>query len=205
TQQWLTGPQFLNDGVTPITVTTTKKGYDQTYTGADGSAPFTYQVTLTPNIVLRQNVAAYDAGNDEIAWNMGYRNVKFYPDNTSTSRNQNNDVPVFRYSDILLMKAESILRGGTATQGQTAVSLVNQIRARRTTAAALTSVTLDELYAERNREFTWEAWHRNDMIRFGKYEGTWGFKTDASVNHRIFPIPTSAFAVNPALTQNPGY
>ena len=204
-RQWLTGLQFLNDGVTPVTVTTTKKGYDQFYTGSDGGAAYTYQVNLTPDIILRQDVATYDAGNDEIAWNMGYRNIKFYPDNTSTSRNQNNDVPVFRYSDIILTKAESILRGGAPTQGQTAVSLVNQIRTNRTTSPALGSVTLEDLYAERNREFAWESWHRNDMIRFGKYEGKWGFKTDADPNHRIFPIPTSAFTVNPALTQNPGY
>ena len=204
-KQWLTGLQFLNDGVTPVTVTTTKKGYDQFYTGSDGGAAYTYQVNLTPDIILRQSVDTYDVGNDEIAWNMGYRNIKFYPDNTSTSRNQNNDIPVFRYSDIILMKAEAILRGGAPTQGQTAVSLVNQIRTNRTTSPALSNVTLEDIYAERSREFAWESWHRNDMIRFGKYEGKWGFKTDADPNHRIFPIPTSAMTVNPALTQNPGY
>lgn len=204
-KQWLTGLQFMNDGVTPVTVTTTKKGYDQFYTGSDGGAAYTYQVNLTPDIILRQDVATYDAGNDEIAWNMGYRNIKFYPDNTSTSRNQNNDVPIFRYSDIILMKAEAILRGGSPTQGQTALTLVNQIRTNRTTSPALSSVTLEDLYAERSREFAWESWHRNDMIRFGKYEGKWGFKTDTDINRRIFPIPTSAFTVNPALTQNPGY
>ena len=203
--QWLTGLQFMNDGVTPVTVTTTKKGYDQTYTGSDGATAYTYQVNLTPDIILRQDVPTYDCGNDEIAWNMGYRNIKFYPDASSISRNQNNDVPVFRYSDIILMKAEAILRGGTPTQGQTAVSLVNQLRTNRTTSAALSSVTLDDVYAERCREFSWETWHRNDMIRFGRYEGKWGFKTDADVNRRIFPIPTNAFTVNPALTQNPGY
>lgn len=203
--QWLKGLQFMNDGVTPVTITTTKKGYDQFYTGSDGGAAYTYQVNITPEITLRQDVATFDLGNDEIAWNMGYRNVKFYPDASSTSRNQNNDVPVFRYSDILLMKAEAILRGGSPTLGQTALSLVNQLRANRTTTAALGSVALDDIYAERCREFTWETWHRNDMIRFGKYEGKWGFKTDADVNHRIFPIPTGAFTVNPSLTQNPGY
>ncbi|WP_254448465.1 RagB/SusD family nutrient uptake outer membrane protein [Spirosoma rhododendri] len=203
--QWLTGPQFLNDGVTPVTVTTTKKGYDQFYTGSDGGASYTYQVTLTPQVLLRQDVASFDCGNDEIAWNMGYRNIKFYPDASSTSRNQNNDIPLFRYSDIILMKAEAILRGGTPTLGHTALSLVNQLRANRTTSAALTSIDLDGMFVERSREFAYETWHRNDMIRFGKYEGKWGFKTDADVNHRIFPIPTSAFTVNPALTQNPGY
>lgn len=204
-RQWLTGPQFLADGVTPATVTTTKKGYDQFYTGSDGAASYTYQIDIKPEIVLRQDVNSFDAGNDEIAWNMGYRNIKFYPDATSLNRNQKNDIPLLRYSDILLMKAEAILRGGTSTMGQTAISLVNELRAQRTTSPALTTITLEGIYAERCRELVWESWHRNDMIRFGKYEDKWGFKTDADVNHRIFPIPTSALQLNRALVQNPGY
>jgi len=160
---------------------------------------------VTPDVVLRQSVASFDCGNDEVAWNMGYRDIKFYPDATSSSRNQNNDIPVFRYSDILLMKAEAILRGGTATGGATALSLVNSLRAQRTTSAAWTDITLDSVYNERSREFTQESWHRNDMIRFGKYENSWGFKTDADVHHRIFPIPNSALKLNPALKQNDGY
>jgi len=202
-KQWLTGLQFRPDGVTPIMITTTLKGYDQFFAGTN--APYTYQLNLTPNIVLRQSVPLFDCGNDEIAWNMGYRNIKFYPDATSTSRNQNNDIPMFRYSDIILMKAEAILRGGTATLGHTALSLVNNLRANRTTSAPLATVTLNDMFAERSREFAWEGWHRNDVIRFGKYEGTWGFKTNTETYRRIFPIPTSAMAVNPALTQNPGY
>ncbi len=202
--QWLTGLQYYSNG-TPVTVSTTNIGYDQYYKGSDPNEKKVYQVNLTPDVVLRQDVAAFDAGNDEVAWNMGYRNIKFYPDATSLNRNQNNDIPVFRYSDILLMKAEAIVRGGAATLGSTAVSLVNQVRSQRTTAAALTSVDLEFLYAERSREFAFEGWHRNDMIRFGKYEGKWGYKTNADKYRRIFPIPRSAFQLNPNLKQNPGY
>jgi hypothetical protein len=204
-RQWLTGLQFMNDGTTPVMVTTTKKGYDQFYTGSDGGAAYTYQVNLTPDIIPRQSQTLFDLGNDEIAWNMGYRNIKFYPDATSTNRNQKNDVPFLRYSDILLMKAESILRGGGVTLGQTADALVNMVRSNRTTSSALSGVTLEELYKERSREFSWEAWHRNDMIRFGKYEGQWGYKTNTDVRRRVFPIPTNAMVLNPALTQNDGY
>jgi hypothetical protein len=104
------------------------------------------------------------------------------------------------------MKAEAILRGGNATNGHTALSLVNTLRAVRTTSAAWTDITLDDIYAERCREMSWELWHRNDMIRFGKYENPWGLgKTNTDVNRRLFPIPTSARAKNPNLTQNPGY
>jgi hypothetical protein len=208
--QWLTGLQYWPDGQ-PLMVQTTNKGYDASYSGASPAATYTYQLNLTPGMQFRAaatgaNAALFDFGNDEIAWNMGYRNIKFYPDYTNTvSRNQNNDVPIFRYSDIILMKAEAILRGGAPTQGQTALSLANQLRAVRTTSAAWITINTDSIYNERAREFSWECWRRNDMIRFGRFEDAYGFKTDADVNHRIFPIPTTALSTNATLTQNPGY
>ena len=98
------------------------------------------------------------------------------------------------------------MRGGTATLGHTALSLTNALRAVRTTSAALGAVTLSDIYAERCRELSWECWMRNDMIRFGRFEDAWGLsKTNSETYRRIFPIPTSAIAVNPKLTQNPGY
>lgn len=203
-KQWLYGPQYWDDG-TPIMVSTTKKGYDQFYTGADGSDPYVYPLVIDTSIKLRQNPTLLDCGNDEIAWNQGARNIKFYPDANSTTRNQSNDVPVFRYSDIILMKAEAILRGGTPTMGQSALDLVNMVRSNRSTSPAWSSVTLDDLYKERCREFTWECWHRNDMIRFGKFEDSYGFKTNADTYRRIFPIPSGALSTNSKLVQNPGY
>lgn len=202
-QQWITGKQFDYKGV-PVNVSTTKKGYDEDYTGADASVALEYQVEITPDVVIKKP-ASFDLGNDEKAWNMGYRNNKFYCDSTSATRNQNNDVPLFRYADVLLMKAEAILRGGTATGGQTALSLVNTLRAKRTTSPAWTSVTLDLIYAERIRELSWETWHRNDMIRFGKFEESWAAKTDNNPQKRLLPIPTNALQLNKALKQNPGY
>ncbi|MBL7739948.1 MAG: RagB/SusD family nutrient uptake outer membrane protein [Chitinophagaceae bacterium] len=204
--QWLTGLQYWPDG-SPIMVRTTNLGYDQFYTGGSPGTAYTYHLNISPlGNVSRLGAGSYDVGRDELAWNTGYRNSKYQADPGSITRNQNNDIPVFRLSDIVLMKAEAILRGGTATLGHTALSLVNMVRAVRTTSAAWTSVTLDDLYAERSREMSWECWHRNDMIRFGKYENTWGLgKTNADTYRRIFPIPTSAIATNPNLAQNTGY
>lgn len=204
--QWLTGLQYWPDG-SPIMIRTTNSNYDQFYSGGAGSTNITYHLNLTPlGNSTRLGANSYDLGRDELAWNTGYRNIKFLPDPNSTTRNQNNDVPVFRYSDILLTKAEAILRGGTATLGHTALSLVNALRAVRTTSAALGTVTLSDIYAERCRELSWECWMRNDMIRFGRFEDPWGLsKTNSETYRRIFPIPTSAIAVNPKLTQNPGY
>lgn len=200
--QWLYGYQYWPDG-NPIIVMTTKQGYDQTYTAADKADSLSYHLFIDSAITLRQDASILDVGNDEKAWNMGIRNVKFLPDPNSSSRNQSNDIPVFRYSDVLLMKAEAILRGGTSSA--TPLSLVNQVRSNRTTSAALTTVTLDNLYAERCREFSWECWHRNDMIRFGKFEDKYGFKTNSDTYRRIFPIPTNALNTNSKLVQNDGY
>jgi hypothetical protein len=204
-KQWLTGLQYWDDG-SPIMVRTTNLGYDQFYSGGSPAAVYTYQLNLTPLTGSRLGAGAYDLGRDEIAWNTGYRNIKFYPDANSVTRNQNNDAPIFRFSDIILMKAEAIQRGGTPTMSHTALSLVNLVRGQRTTSPALTALTLDDIYAERSREMSWECWHRNDMIRFGKYENPWGLaKTNTDTYRRIFPIPTNAFTTNPNLTQNTGY
>jgi hypothetical protein len=103
------------------------------------------------------------------------------------------------------MKAEAILRGGSPTLGHTALSLVNMIRDNRSTSPAWTSVTLEDLFNERGREFVYECWRRNDMIRFDKFEDSWGFKTNDETYRRILPIPTDAMVLNPLLEQNPGY
>jgi hypothetical protein len=208
-KQWLTGQQYWQDG-TPIMVATTNLGYNQFYTGGSASTAYVYPLVITPltaSSVRSGTTSNFDLGNDEIAWNIGIRNIKFLADYTNTiSRNQNNDVPLFRYSDILLMKAEAILRGGTATLGATPLSLVNQIKAVRTTTAALTSVDLNVVYSERCKELAWETWHRNDMIRFGKFENSYGIgKTNTDTYRRIFPIPSTALATNANLVQNPGY
>ncbi|MNI41143.1 SusD family protein [compost metagenome] len=205
-KQWLTGPQYWPDG-SPIMVSTTNLGYDQFYTGSAPAGALTYALNLTPLSSSRLGAGSYDLGKDEIAWNTGYRNIKFLPDYTNpTNRNQNNDMPLFRYSDIILMKAEAIFRGGTPTLGATALGLVNSVRSNRTTSAPLGALTLDVLYNERSKEFTWETWHRNDMIRFGKFENAYGLsKTNTDTYRRIFPIPSTAIATNNTLVQNPGY
>ncbi|MEO6732954.1 MAG: RagB/SusD family nutrient uptake outer membrane protein [Ferruginibacter sp.] len=205
-KQWLSGLQYWQDG-SPIMVRTTNLGYDQFYTGASPAATYTYHLNLFPLTTSRLGASSFDLGKDEIAWNTGTRNIKFLADYTNTtSRNQNNDVPIFRYADILLMKAEAIFRGGTPTLGATALSLMNLVRSNRTTSPALAAITLDDIYAERCRELAWESWHRNDMIRFGKFEAAYGLgKVNAEPHRRIFPIPTTAMTNNPSLTQNPGY
>ncbi|MET0571232.1 MAG: RagB/SusD family nutrient uptake outer membrane protein, partial [Pedobacter agri] len=59
---------------------------------------------------------------------------------------------------------------------------------------------------ERGRELAWEGWRRNDLIRFGKYQGKWGFKAGNEGAYRdIFPIPATELVLNKNLKQNTGY
>jgi hypothetical protein len=133
----------------------------------------------------------------------GIRVIK-YPIDYTGGDNSNNDYVYFRLADVMLMKAEAILRGGTDPGGQTALQLVNLIRARAT-APALGSVSLDQLLDERGRELYWEGWRRMDLIRFGKYLAAWQEKEASDVKVLMFPIPARSLAANPNLVQNPGY
>lgn len=133
----------------------------------------------------------------------GIRVVK-YPIDYSGGDNSNNDYVYFRLADVMLMKAEAVLRGGTDPLAQTPLAIVNQIRAR-SSASALTSVNLDALLDERGRELYWEGWRRNDLVRFGKFLQAWQEKPASAPRNLVFPIPARSLAANPNLTQNTGY
>jgi starch-binding outer membrane protein, SusD/RagB family len=132
----------------------------------------------------------------------GIRVVKYPPD-YSSGDNINNDFVIYRMSDVMLMRAEAILRGATPV-GATALQSVNAVRARAA-APALASVTLDQLIDERGREFYWEGLRRQDLIRFGKFLAPNALKPATDVSRLMFPIPAPQLAANPNLTQNPGY
>lgn len=167
-------------------------------------------VTLTKDIKLK-TTNDLNVGNDLEGRSQGYRSIKFYMDLNSQDRNQSNDVPIFRYADVLLMKAEAILRGATATSGDTPMSLMNQIRSYVHAPLLTKNPTLDELLDERAREFADESWRRNDLIRFGQFERDWGFKRYSlkgdpeSKHYRVFPLPDNAMETNTQWKQNEGY
>jgi hypothetical protein len=124
------------------------------------------------------------------------------------SGNADNDYVYFRLADVLLMKAEAIMRGGTGTvagtYGSTALAIVNSIRVNRG-ATALASITLDNLIDERGRELYLEGWRRQDLIRFGKFLQPWQEKAQSDPKYLLLAIPNQQLAVNPNLTPNPGY
>ncbi|MEN5197113.1 RagB/SusD family nutrient uptake outer membrane protein [Sphingobacterium faecium] len=205
---------YTPDLTRPFLIKTSKKGIDQDYAGSDANVTFDWHMETTKEIKLRPDGGpTLNAGNDQKGRSMGYRSVKFYMDvnvTAANNRNQSNDVPIFRYADILLMKAEAILRGAAPTHGETPMSLMNQIRTYVHAPALTAPPTLTDILDERAREFSDESWRRNDLIRFGKFEEDWGFKSLYSAGYserfrRIFPIPRPVMEVNTKWKQNNGY
>ena len=143
----------------------------------------------------------------------GIRPIKYPPDYLNFYffiSPAGNHFVYFRLPDVLLMKAEAILRGGTPTNagsyGNSALSIINAIRNHPSRGAtALTSINLDVLLDERGRELWWENWRRQDMIRFKKYLLPFQEKDQSDPKYLIFPIPYEQLSVNPNLVQNPGY
>jgi hypothetical protein len=138
----------------------------------------------------------------------GARNIKYHPE-AGTAGNQSNDMAIFRLADAYLMKAEAELRLGSNIDD--ALSLVNAVRNRAygnsSKAYTIGELTLPNLLAERQREFAWEGWGRQDAIRFGTFGNARkpGKPVDPDAHTQIFPIPAPQISANPSLKQNPGY
>ena len=154
-----------------------------------------------------------NTGKNVQGWSQGYKSVKYFVirEDFINGRNQSNDLPIFRYADILLTKAEAISRGASATGGQTVQSLLNEIRSYVNAPTFSSTPSLDDIYAERGRELFDENWRRNDMIRFGHFEDEYGFHRKGfptarfDKECRIFPIPQGTLNVNTNWKQNAGY
>ena len=173
--------------------------------------PFMYkgnQVHFTEDITLAKIDNTVEVGNDAHAYQQGCHSIKWFttPADYNNGRNQSNDLPIFRFADILLMKAEALTRQGSSG----AKALFNQIRTYAGAPTIANEPTLQEIYDERGREFFDENWRRNDMIRFGHYEDEFfpHYKDFPDANfdkrHRIFPVPQNTINLN-GWEQNPGY
>lgn len=203
---WLIGDQYASDG-TLLMCTYDKKG-----------EPLSFQKE-----VMSGN---YTNETD------GYRMNKFevLPGTTGDS---STDFPIFRYSQVLTMKAECLLRTGQSGAG----ALVTQVRQRNfKNNSSQATVTDDDLKAntsykygfvenyeivnpgntdpvqfgrlldELGWEFAWEMHRRRDLIRFGVFTKKSWLSHEPQGDYRtVFPIPEGALTSNPKLTQNPNY
>ena len=122
------------------------------------------------------------------------------------------DIPLFRYAEVLLTRAEANFRLG---HPELAVPDINELRGRAHASTVSTEdITEDFLIDEWSREFFAEGRRRSDLVRFGRFSGSryiWPFKggvptgTGVQSFYDIYPIPSDELASNKNMSQNPGY
>jgi hypothetical protein len=204
---WVQGPQYTSSGAPLIG-----------QLGAYRGQPLTY-INVLPGVDSSEEIHGFRLGKYEIA--------------QGELVGMSNDFPLFRYADVLMMKAEASLRSGDAN---TAATLVTQVRQRDFTAnPAKAAVTAAQLsgptvysYGLRNHlsttfdnvadiqygrmldelgwEFAQEGRRRQDLIRFGVFTSkSWLSHSPNGAYRSLLAIPTSALQTNSNLKQNPGY
>ena len=186
--------------------------------GASSGQPLAY-INELPGVDQSEEIHGYRFGKFEIE--VGSSNIL------------NNDFPLFRYADVLMMKAECLLRNSKADE---AAQIVSQVRERSFKAnPSKATVTGDQLmqgsvydYGLRNHlettaeggadveygrfldelawEFNQEGRRRQDMIRFGVYTTKSWLSHSASADYKkLYPIPQTEINNNINLGQNYGY
>lgn len=182
---FLVGPQ-LTAGGEPVTDDAVFSEFDQ-----DGS-----QVVYTPAINELEPNACRQCGARIGKWEI----------EIGASANLSNDYAIFRYADVLLMKAEALWR--LNPDDPVALALVNEIR-DRANVDPFATLTAENLLAERGREFFYEIWRRQDLIRFDSNNGnatrfndSWWEKDASEPWRTVFPIPRDQLEANPNLVQH---
>ncbi|KAA2240241.1 RagB/SusD family nutrient uptake outer membrane protein [Chitinophaga agrisoli] len=138
----------------------------------------------------------------------------------SREANTDDNWPLYRYADVLLLLAESLNEEG---KGAEALPYLNQVRTRAglTAATATDQATLRDIIAhERRVELAFENHRWNDLVRTGKaitvmtahgvkLKQQYSYLTASSYqvtqNRLVYPIPYSEMQLNKQLIQNNGY
>lgn len=135
---------------------------------------------------------------------------KYEFDPNSVGPSAGNDIPIIRYADILISRAEAL--NEISGPSQEAIELVNQVRSRSgATPLALSGFTKetfrDAILEERAREFFFEGKRREDLIRHDLFiSNAVARGKNAQPHHVLFPIPQVELDANELLNQNsPNY
>lgn len=163
---------------------------------------------------IRKDLIVTQWVNTSGAPQQGLGNNRSFPfkygwDPNSLGANQGNDVPVIRYADILLSRAEALneLSGPI----QDAVDLINEVRNRAQATplvlAGFDQATLREaILQERSWEFFHEGKGREDQIRQNVFISKAVARgKNAKPYHVLYPIPVTELDANSLLVQNEGY
>lgn len=206
-ENWIQGPQFSSTGVR------LKGGY-----GPFSGQPLSF-INEIPGVDSAQEVNGF--------------HLSKYEYKLGALVDLSNDCPLFRLTDIMMIKAECLLRTGKASD---AAVIVSAIRGRSflanpakgiVTGAQLqmgsvydygrrdykvktveggADVVFGRFLDELGWEFNQEARRRQDMIRFGIFTTkSWLSHKPNGDYRKLMPIPAAILNTNSKLKQNPGY
>ncbi len=143
--------------------------------------------------------------------NDNVRSFKYIPDINAVGNVHGNDIPVIRYADILLSRAEALneLNG----PNQESIDLIQMVRDRaglmdKLNVSDFTKETLRErILDERGWEFYQENLRRQDLIRNGTFISRAKERVGDYVDEHflVFPIPQTEIDANSLCEQNPEY
>lgn len=137
------------------------------------------------------------------------RKIEFSPN--SSGQSAGNDIPVVRYSDILLTRAEALNElNGPNTES---IELINRVRRRagiqglQMSDVSSKEALRDTIMKERSWEFFAESKSREDQIRAGTFleKARERGIENAEPSDRLYPIPQQVIDANPNIEQNEGY
>ncbi|KLT65280.1 carbohydrate-binding protein SusD [Pedobacter sp. BMA] len=154
------------------------------------------------------------------AGKVGVPYIKKYLNPHTDPNNTNDNWPVYRYADAVLLLAEAQNEQGKTAAAMTNVNLI-RTRAGLTGLSGLAQADLRTRIAQERRiELAFENHRWFDLLRTGNATATmsaYGAKLkitntylgadtyQVNNNRLLFPIPQSEREINPDLTQNPGY
>lgn len=200
-KEWfLFGPQYKYGTTTPVL----------------GTEEYSGKPLVFVNSIRRESEGdkTSEGGMTKGEENSGARFNKYKSGTLDDANYWENDYIIYRLTEIYFDKAEALMRKNGGKANSEAVELVNESRKRAFSTAdwpmaqyTVATLTLDELLAERGREFIFEGKRRTDLIRFGKYiSGSWwDHKATNDKNKELYAVPMDQLAINPNLKQNPGY
>ena len=166
--------------------------------------------------VIRKNSTIWFAPNT-VPWSDNYWPSNKYPfANKMRKTDGTQNFYIFRFADVLLLKAEALAQNGDAIS---AMAIVNQVRSRaklNPISAISKDEALSKILRERKLELAFEGEYWFDLKRFGKAVeilskqkdgkgNTLPYASSINTSKLIWPVPQSKIDANKNLKQNPGY
>ena len=163
--------------------------------------------------VLYDGCPAFDGTEYQKSWsNTGYNVRKFLVSKKDSPEYNTNpsDFIVYRYADVLLMKAEALNEQGLTDEACTPLNIVRTRAGLPSIGKGRTQEEMRELIIhERRMELAFEGHRWFDLVRIddGDYALEFLQSIGKSVTRErlLLPIPQTEIDSNSAMTQNPGY